>query len=95
MNQLQNLLHDALIATSHVEKAALLNKEEYTIKAASVGFILQDTDVEAFIDAFQNPPLTRERGVYYDAINYNCLRADDDSIYAKDVYLSFIFNQNL
>ena len=57
MNQLQNLLHDALIATSHVEKAALLNKDDYSIKAASVGFILQDQDVENFIDAFQNPAM--------------------------------------
>lgn len=91
MNQLQNLLHDALIATSHVEKAALLNKEEYSIKAASVGFVLQDADVEIFIDAFQNPAMARERGIYYDDINYNCLRADDDSIYAKSVRSSRIF----
>ena len=38
MNQLQNLLHDALIATSHVERCALLNKEEYSVRAASVGY---------------------------------------------------------
>jgi profilin len=38
MNQLQNLLHDALISTSHVEKCALLNKEEYNVKATSVGY---------------------------------------------------------
>jgi hypothetical protein len=38
MNQLQNLLHDALIATAHVERCALLNKEEYTVRAASVGY---------------------------------------------------------
>ncbi len=38
MNQLQNILHDALIATNHIDRAALLNKSDYTIKAASVGF---------------------------------------------------------
>jgi profilin len=38
MNQLQNLLHDALISTQHVEKCALLNKEDYSVKAASIGF---------------------------------------------------------
>ena len=85
MNQLQNLLHDALIATSHVEKAALLNKDDYSIKASSVGFILQDQDVENFIDAFQNPAMARDRGIFFDDINYSCLRADDDSIYAKNV----------
>ena len=38
MNQLQNLLHDALISTGHVEKCALLNKEDYTVKTSSVGY---------------------------------------------------------
>ena len=38
MNQLVNLLHDSLIATAHVERCALLNKENYTVKASSVGY---------------------------------------------------------
>ena len=38
MNQLQNLLHDALISTNHVQKCALINKDEYKVKAASVGY---------------------------------------------------------
>jgi profilin len=92
MNQLQNLLHDALIATSHVEKAALLNKDDYSIKAASVGFILQDQDVENFIDAFQNTAMARDRGLFFDDVNYTCLRADEDSIYAKNVN---IFNKHI
>ena len=42
-------------------------------------------DVETIIDSFNNPNLTRERGIYFNETNYNCLRADEDSIYAKDV----------
>lgn len=38
MNQLQNLLHDTLIATTHVDRCALINKEDYSVKATSVGF---------------------------------------------------------
>jgi hypothetical protein len=38
MNQLQNLLHDSLIGTSHVDRCALLNNNDYTVKVASVGF---------------------------------------------------------
>lgn len=83
MNQLQNLLHDALIATNHIDRAALLNKDDYSVKAASVGFQIPEVDVETLIDAFQNIDLTRERGIYFDDVNYSCLRSDDDSIYAK------------
>ncbi|CAF0716756.1 unnamed protein product [Brachionus calyciflorus] len=84
MNQLQNLLHDALISTQHIDRCALLNKDEYTVKASSVGFQLNDVDVEVLIDAFQNTNLTRERGIYFDESNYTCLRSDENSIYAKD-----------
>ena len=38
MNRLQNLLHDSLISTQHVEKSAILNKEDYSVKATSIGF---------------------------------------------------------
>ena len=38
MNQLQNLLHDSLISTSHIDRAALLNTDDYSVKASSVGF---------------------------------------------------------
>jgi profilin len=38
MNHLQNLLHDALISTQNVDRCALLNKEDYSVKATSVGF---------------------------------------------------------
>ena len=55
MNQLQNLLHDSLISTSHVDRAALLNKEDYTVKAASVGFQVGEVKKErAFWDYVYN-----------------------------------------
>lgn len=38
MNQLNNLLHDALISTEHVEKCAIIEKKEGEQKAASPGF---------------------------------------------------------
>ncbi len=83
MNQLQNLLHDALIATNHIDRAALLAKKDYSVRASSVGFQLAEPDIEVLVDAFQNTQLTRERGIYFDDVNYTCVRSDDDSIYAK------------
>ena len=38
MSQLKDLLHDSLISTSHVERCALLDTENYSVKAASVGY---------------------------------------------------------
>ena len=42
MNQLQNLLHDSLIATGHVQQCALIKRKDATIKASSVGFTVKD-----------------------------------------------------
>jgi profilin len=45
---------------------------------------LDQKDVDALINSFYNINLTRERGVYFDEELYKCLRADENSIYAKD-----------
>lgn len=37
MNQLHNLLHDALIATGHVENCALIRRNDAAIRASSSG----------------------------------------------------------
>ena len=38
MNQLQNLLHDALISTEHVQQCAIVRRKDCSIRASSVGF---------------------------------------------------------
>lgn len=38
MNQLQNLLHDALINTNHVQSCAIIRRKDAALRAASVGF---------------------------------------------------------
>ena len=40
MNQLQNLLHDSLIATGHVENCALIRRNDASVRASSVGFVV-------------------------------------------------------
>lgn len=84
MSQLKDLLHDSLISTSHVEKCALLNIENYSVKASSIGYEITSQDIETIIDCFSNPTLARERGIFFNESNYTCLRADEDSIYAKN-----------
>ena len=38
MNQLQNLLHDALISTDHVQHCAIVRRKDCVVRASSVGF---------------------------------------------------------
>lgn len=38
MNQLQNLIHDALIATDHVQSCAIIRRKDCSLRASSVGF---------------------------------------------------------
>lgn len=56
---------------------------------------ITSTDIEALIDAFSNPNLARERGIYFNEINYACLRADEDSIYAKNGNKGLVMVQTL
>ncbi|XP_078001434.1 profilin-4-like [Glandiceps talaboti] len=83
MNQLQNLLHDALIATEHVQNCVIIRRKDSSLRASSVGFNLYAEQIQKFIDAFKDPPRTREEGIYFDNNNYKCVRADKNSIYAK------------
>ena len=89
MNQLQNLLHDALISTNHVEKCALIKKSDGSLKAFSIGFQPSPEDIQTLIDAFENTTRVRDKGIYFDEYHYRCIRADDDAIYAKEVIVHF------
>ncbi|CAB3989738.1 profilin-4-like isoform X5 [Paramuricea clavata] len=83
MNQLQNLLHDSLIATGHVENCALIRRNDASLRASSVGFVPTTIEINAFIDAFKTPSETRERGIKIGEEIFACFRADKFSIYAK------------
>ncbi|XP_071485145.1 profilin-4-like [Diadema antillarum] len=83
MNQLQNLLHDALIATGHVENCAIIRRKDISLRASSAGFTLTADEMQKLIDAFKDPPRTRQDGLYFHERHYKCVRADKNSIYAK------------
>ena len=38
MNLLQNLIHESLVATGHVECAAIIRRKDSSIRATSVGY---------------------------------------------------------
>ena len=86
MNQLQHLLHDALIGTEHVSNAAIIRRKDHHLAACTAGFEL-DADASAkIVDAFKNrsAAVLRAEGFEFRGTNYMCVRADKNSIYAKD-----------
>ncbi|XP_055889916.1 profilin-4-like isoform X1 [Biomphalaria glabrata] len=83
MNQLSNLLQDALISTGHVHQCAIIRRNDANVRASSLGFNLYPDQVSLLLDAFKNPPQTRQDGIYFDEAQYKCIRADKNSIYAK------------
>ncbi|XP_062510368.1 profilin-4-like [Corticium candelabrum] len=83
MNQLQNLLHDTLIATGHVQQCALIKRKDASLKASSVGFTVEHDQAKQLVESFKAPTDLRGSGLLYCGIRYKCVRTDKNSIYAK------------
>ncbi|ELU00332.1 hypothetical protein CAPTEDRAFT_217717 [Capitella teleta] len=83
MNQLQTLLHDALISTHHIQGCAIVRRKDASLRASSVGFTLYPDQVQMLLDVFRNPAQNREEGIYFEDKPYKCIRSDKNSVYAK------------
>ena len=59
MNQLQHLLHDALLGTEHVAHAAIIRRKDFHVVAATVGFNLETPACVTIVDAFKSPSKLR------------------------------------
>ncbi|XP_076825353.1 profilin-4-like isoform X2 [Clavelina lepadiformis] len=83
MNQLSNLLHDALTSTEHVEKCAIVDRKDGEIRASSPGFTLPKDQILHLQESFKKCSMIRKEGLLFTDKNYRCIRADKNSIYAK------------
>ncbi|XP_053564910.1 profilin-4 [Bombina bombina] len=83
MNQIQNLLYDALISTRHVDSAALIKIKQGVVITSPPQFTVKTQQVQDVINAFKNTPAIRKEGLCFQGKNYECIRADKNSIYAK------------
>jgi len=85
MNHLQSLLQDGLISTSHVEHAAIIRRKDSSLRASSVGFMLDPEELSCIVKFFREPTLLRSEGFHLTSTNqeYHCLRSDKNSIYAR------------
>ncbi|XP_074845093.1 profilin-4 [Carettochelys insculpta] len=86
MNQVNYLLNDCLIRTKHVEHAAIIKLKDGTVWASTVGFNLQPESARLLSSAFlKNLLQVRREGLYFKEKYYKCVRADNCSIYLKNV----------
>uniref|UniRef100_K7FE09 Profilin n=1 Tax=Pelodiscus sinensis TaxID=13735 RepID=K7FE09_PELSI len=86
MNQVISLLDDCLIKTKHVEHAAIIKIKDGSVWASTLGFNLQPQTVHVIIHAFfKNLLQVRKEGLYFKEKHYKCVRADDCSMYLKNV----------
>uniref|UniRef100_A0A8D0HBV1 Profilin-4 n=1 Tax=Sphenodon punctatus TaxID=8508 RepID=A0A8D0HBV1_SPHPU len=85
MSKAQNLLKECLIITKHVEHAALIKlKDGSVLFSNKVLPCMVTQQAHLFIHAFyKNLLQVRREGLYFKDKHFTCVRADDNSIYAK------------
>ncbi|NXD12140.1 PROF4 protein, partial [Nothocercus nigrocapillus] len=85
MAELQALLDASLLATRHVESAALVRLKGRTVCAATAGFRVPEENVLNLTYAFyKNLVQVRREGLYFKEKYYKCVRADEDSLYLQN-----------
>ena len=87
MNHLQGLLQDGLIASGHVEHAAIIRRKDSSLRASSVGFLLDPEEISYIVKLFREPTVLRNEGFQLTSTGYEyqCLRSDKNSIYGRVV----------
>ncbi|EDV24674.1 uncharacterized protein TRIADDRAFT_56714 [Trichoplax adhaerens] len=83
MNQLHELLGEALLSTKHVQHCAIIRVKDASLRASSVGLTLDNDQINRFVMAVKDPATSREEGLMYDGKKYKVVRADKQSVYAK------------
>ncbi|XP_049640457.1 profilin-4 [Suncus etruscus] len=86
MSHLQNFLLETLLGSKHVDSAALIKLQDSFMCISSPGFNVMPSDIFKLVNGFaKNPLQTRREGLYFKEKDYVCVRADDYSLYAKNV----------
>ncbi|KFZ47851.1 Profilin-4 [Antrostomus carolinensis] len=87
MNELQAFLNDSLLRTKHVENAAIIDRKERKVCASTFGFNVPPENVLNLIHAFHKKLLkVRREGLYFKEQYYKCVRADEHSLYLRNVH---------
>ncbi|KYR02039.1 profilin I [Tieghemostelium lacteum] len=82
MNSFQVLLEENLILNNSVNEGAIYD-ENGEVKASSKGWILKDREFLLIKNLFKQPSDAFSDGIMVDGEVFNCIQADDKSIYGK------------
>merc|ERR1719198_2136496 len=77
------MMHDALIATKHVSTAGLVQRKDGKVRGSTPGFKIEDFEIKAISVAFRDVTVARAQPLAVNGAEYDCIRADSNSIYAK------------
>ncbi|XP_007901488.1 profilin-4 isoform X2 [Callorhinchus milii] len=84
LDQIDNLLTNALIATNHVQNCAMVIIKTGKVVGTSKGFKLRLQDIQTLQRAFKNANVIRDDGIYFQNEKYSCVRVDNHSVYARN-----------
>ncbi|XP_065199184.1 profilin-4-like [Sycon ciliatum] len=84
VNQMQDLLHEALIDTGHVQRCALVMLKDGSVRATSLGYQPCKKSIASIIRNFKQPPIRRLREIGFEGRLHTCMRNDSVSLYARD-----------
>ncbi|MCJ1343136.1 profilin, required for normal timing of actin polymerization in response to thermal stress [Peltigera leucophlebia] len=76
----------SLVATGHLDKAAIFNVEGTSVWAASPGFIVSPEEIKEVVDSYADkgdPKKVQSSGFYIAGQRYVTIKAEDRSLYGK------------
>jgi profilin len=82
------LMTPSLVGTGHVDKAAIFDSTGASVWATSPNFSITPTEMQTVVGAFKdtgNPKKVQMEGIHIAGQKYFVLKADDGSIYGKQV----------
>jgi len=79
----QQYVDQMLVATGHIDKAAIFSAAGDSVWAATPGFTVKPEEVKALIKAYTNPSDVQSKGCFISGDKYMVVKADERSIYGK------------
>eukprot|EP00048_Salpingoeca_helianthica_P017460 m.237342 g.237342 ORF g.237342 m.237342 type:complete len:137 (-) comp21069_c0_seq1:63-473(-) len=90
---LQQLLQETILVTGHVADCAVIRRKDGAVRAGTSGFKVSDAEVEGIRESFRDPAYAREHVLRVGEQQFNCVRADESAIYAKNGKAGVVIGQ--
>lgn len=84
VNSMNSLVQEGLLGTKHIADAAIIKQKDGQIKAKSQRFTILPDELTKIQNIFSSQRAT-DTLIQFQEVNYRAIRADKQSIYAKNV----------